>query len=719
MKKDLIIALRRHKRLIAIFLLTIFLPSVLLSIFGIFALRNEKFRLEKQFEEEQLRIAEHFKSQIGSNIRDAENVLQLLRQSPIIINKEYEEIEPLLDAQVAENRLLGQFFIVYNDTEPWFLHFRADTGKPPVKSTLEFNASQQGNLKRAERYEFIQNNYPMAIRIYEELLVDVSDKNLQGQILNHIARNLVKSGKYQEAAEIYSRIINDFSTSKTSTGIPLAITARIQLIDCYLESREDENALKEALRAFNEILLNCGDLTENQLKTYISMSIEAFTNILDKKPDVLHAKEIYVKEFEQLNADYQDKIEQWHIINDLKNECIPELQREFMQSNTYSQNTYRYSKTIGEENFLILSSLIPDKNKTGAQGILGVKINSVFFESDLLKQIIEEVRFNGNENLVITDLKGRVIFGEKMPSNELSGITSFFNDNFPPWRIEISNSQFESNLFKSVYKSFYFWTILTIIIILIFGVFLIMRTIVHEMDVLKLKSELVSSVSHEFKTPITSIKALTERLLDEKVKDPARMKEYYSVILWDADNLSRLVSNFLDSTMIEEGKKQYDFEETDIKQWMTQTITNFRNKCPQKGIKFNSRFSADIPHIAIDKNAMEQAINNLLDNAIKFSSGKIVVEIIVEKDENNLFLKVSDNGIGIHKEDINKIFEKFYRGKNTPSHTSTGTGLGLTLVRQIIEAHSGEISVISKVGIGSTFTLILPLKNNIETKYNE
>jgi len=715
MKKELLIALGRHKRLIAIFLLTIFLPSVLLSIFGILALRNEKFRLEKQFEEEQLRIAEHFKSQVGSNIRDAENVLQLLRQNPILVNKEYEEIEPLLDDQVAENRLLGQFFIVYNDTKPWFLHFRADTDNPPIESTLGFNAAHQDKLKRAERYEFMQNNYPMAIPIYEELLVGLRDRNLQGQILNHIARNLVKSGKYQEAGEIYSSIINDFQKSKTSRGIPLVITSRLQLVDCYLKSGEGENALKESLNAIEEILLNWRDLTENQLKTYTSMAIEAFTNILDKKPDALPAKENYVKEFEHLKADYQVKIEQWKIINDLKNECIPELQREFMQTNTYSQNTFRYSKTIGDENFLILASLIPDNNKTGAQGILGVKINSVFFENDLITKIIEEVRLNENANFVITDLKGRVIFGEKTPSDELSGITLFFNDNFPPWRIEITNNQFEKILLKGIYKSFYFWTILTIIIILIFGVFLIMRTIFHEMDVLKLKSELVSSVSHEFKTPITSIKALTERLLDQKVNDPARMKEYYSEILWDADNLSRLVGNFLDSTMIEEGKKQYDFEETDIKQWITQTITNFRKKYPQKGINFNSRFSADIPPIAIDKNAMEQAINNLLDNAIKFTSGKIVVEIIVEKDENNLFLKVSDNGIGIHKEDLDKIFEKFYRGRNAPRHTSTGTGLGLTLVRQIIEAHRGEISVDSKVGSGSTFTIILPLRNNIET----
>jgi signal transduction histidine kinase len=489
----------------------------------------------------------------------------------------------------------------------------------------------------------------------------------------------------------------------------LAITARLQLADCYLESGEDEYGLKEALGAFNEILLNWSDLTENQLKTYTSIAIETSINILDKKPDVFSAKEKYVKEFEDLKADYQDKIEQWQIINDLENECIPELQREFLQTNTYSQNTFRYSKKIGDENFLILSSLIMDNNKTVAHGLLGVKINSVFFENDLLKKIIEDVWLNENANLVITDLKGRVIFGEKTPSNELSGITSFFNDNFPPWRIEITNNQFEEILFKGIYKSFYFWTILTIIIILIFGVFLIMKTIVHEMDVLKLKSELVSSVSHEFKTPITSIKALTERLLDEKVKDPARMKEYYSVILGDADNLSRLVSNFLDSAKIEEGKKQYDFEETNIKQWMTRIITILRNKSPQKGIEFNSRFSADIPHIAMDKNAMEQVINNLMDNAIKFSSGKIVVEIFVEKDENSLFIKVRDNGIGIHKEDLNKIFDKFYRGRNAPMHTSTGTGLGLTLVRQIIEAHSGEISVESKVGSGSTFTIILPL----------
>lgn len=718
MFQSLKIALRRPKKLIAIFLLTIFLPSVALSIFGILALSNEKFRIEKQLEEEQLRIAEHFKSQVDSNISNAENSVQNLSRSQLIINKEYEEIIPLLDVQTKENRLLDQFFIVYNDTEPWILHFQTDLSKLTGESTSEFNTAQQSKLKIAEGYEFIHNDYPMAISVYEEILVSVNEKNLQGQLLNHIARNQSKNRKYLEAAEIYFRIINDFQTSKTATGIPLAITSRLQLADCYLKSGDDANTFKETLRAFNEILLNWNDLSENQFKTYTSMAIETLTDVLNKNPDTLSEEEEYVKEFELLKADYKSKIEQWQMINDLKNECIPELQRE-LQTNTYSQNTFRYSKTIGEKNFLILSSLIPDNTNTGVRGILGVKINSVFFESEFLTEIINEVRLDENSNLVITDLKGRVIFGEKVPSSELVGITSFFNDNFPPWRIEITNNQFEGLVFQGIFKSFYFWTIITIIIILIFGVLLIVRTIAHEMDVLKLKSEFVSSVSHEFKTPITSIKALTERLLDEKVKDPVRLKEYYSVILGDADNLSRLVGNFLDFAKIEDGKKQYDFKETDISQWMTQTITNMKKEYHQKGIELNTRISADIPHLAIDKNAMGLVINNLLDNAIKFSSGQIVVEVIVERDKKNLFLKVRDNGIGIHKEDLNRIFEKFYRGKNAPSHISTGTGLGLTLVRQIIEAHGGEVSVESNVGSGSTFTLILPIKNKIKTEHYE
>jgi signal transduction histidine kinase len=245
-------------------------------------------------------------------------------------------------------------------------------------------------------------------------------------------------------------------------------------------------------------------------------------------------------------------------------------------------------------------------------------------------------------------------------------------------------------------------------LILSFGVVLIVRTVVHEMEVIKIKSDFVSSVSHEFKTPLTSIKALTERLMAGKVKDQARMNRYFSVISQDTDKLTRLVGNILDFAKIEEGKKEYDFEETDMSKWLDQTIENFRTENIQREIKIHTQIPADIPHLSIDKNALALAVNNLLDNAIRSSMKKKEIEVIVKKDENNLIIKVKDYGIGIPPDELDKIFEKFYQGSNAIRLSTKGTGLGLTLVRHTIEAHGGEVLVESKINQGSTFTLLLP-----------
>lgn len=221
------------------------------------------------------------------------------------------------------------------------------------------------------------------------------------------------------------------------------------------------------------------------------------------------------------------------------------------------------------------------------------------------------------------------------------------------------NTQGRGIIFSAIYNSFYFWTIITLIIILVFGVTLIGRTLSHEIEVLKIKSEFVSSVSHEFKTPITSIKGLIERLIEGKVNDPERMKEYFSVIAQDAENLSRLVGNFLNFAKIEEGKDQYDFIDTDLGKWLRNTVANFRKESIWTGINFSTQIASDIPSFPIDQNHMTLAINNLIDNAVKYSSGKIEVKIKLEKCENTIQIKIEDHGIGIPKKELSKIFEKF------------------------------------------------------------
>jgi signal transduction histidine kinase len=249
-----------------------------------------------------------------------------------------------------------------------------------------------------------------------------------------------------------------------------------------------------------------------------------------------------------------------------------------------------------------------------------------------------------------------------------------------------------------------------LVIVLISGSVLISRTIAHEMAVLKLKSDFVSSVSHEFKSPLTSIKALAERLRDGKVKDSDRMNQYFSVITQDVDRLTCLVRNILDFSKIEEGKKEYEFVETDVVQLVTQQVEFFKRSESAKGLEIQIRISEDIPHLDVDKEAFSQAFNNLLDNAVKFSSDRKEIEVNLKKENTSVFIEVRDWGIGIPPPDLDKIFDKFYQGRNTLQQSVKGTGLGLTLVKHTVEAHGGRIAVVSHVGEGSIFSIILPIQ---------
>jgi signal transduction histidine kinase len=316
----------------------------------------------------------------------------------------------------------------------------------------------------------------------------------------------------------------------------------------------------------------------------------------------------------------------------------------------------------------------------------------------------------GQTELVVSDLEGSVLLGSDALPAERATVTEFFDDNFPPWKLEFYARRPEGLGFAGLQNSFYFWTILTLVVVLTFGAVLIGRTIAHEMEILKLKSDFVSSVSHEFKTPLTSIKALTERLQGDKAIDLEKMKQYFSLISQNADQLTRLVKNLLDFSKIEEGKKEYHFEPADVAELVTQQIRDYRKDDPQKGARIKAAISDDIPPLLVDRDALSQALNNLLDNAFKFSSGDGDVEVHLNKEKNSVMIEVSDHGIGIPPDELEKIFDKFYQAKNAIKHSAKGTGLGLTLVKHTAEAHGGKVSVKSRVGEGSVFSLILPIK---------
>ena len=701
MIENLKIALKRQKKLIIIFFLTIFLPSVLLSIFGIRAIRNEQFRLEKQIENEHRRAVDFLKNQINSRFEDIKILLQNLAQNPSFSEKDYSAIKELLESRLADNLLIEHVFIVYEDEEPLFPLFQPNPERSSSISPAFLEGPQIEKLKRAEEYEFVQKEYQSAISLYNELFSLSKDRNHQAQMLNNIARCYTKLKSYDEAIKNYLKIVNDYPESLTSSRLPLSLIAGLGILNCYQNLGDFNNYLQSSLNLYRDIVQDPWNLNEDRFKTYSSMIEEDVNNVLSENTAELTSAD-YKKEFDYLKSLQREKIKKWQVINNIENNIIPELRIKLIQPVLLPRN---YSKTINNKDFLIMAVMIPDET-----GILGIKIRDEYLENETLNKIIEDIQFSANTNITISTLSGRILFGKKNPSVELTTITEFFEDNFPPWRIELYRSETESLQLLEIRKNFYFWTILTLIIILTFGAVLIVRTIGHEMEVIKIKSDFVSSVSHEFKTPLTSIRALIERLQRGKVKDPSKMKQYFSIISQDADKLTRLVKNLLDFSKIEEGKKEYDFKETDIAQWMIQQIENFKKDEAQKEIKIRTQIPENIPRLSIDRDALSQALNNVLDNAVKFLTDKKEIDINMKSDEGNVILEVKDKGIGISHDELDKIFDKFYQGENTPMQSVKGTGLGLTIVKHIIEAHGGKVSVESKINQGSTFSLIFPIK---------
>ena len=705
MFEGLKIAVRQQKKLLVIFFITIFLPSVSLSIFGIIALRNEKFRLAKQIENEQLQIASDIKSKIETKLAETEERLDNLVSYPSFRQKDFAEIKELLTTLSGKDSLIETVFLLYKNEEPFFPLFQSGSDKNENIPLSAYNNLTQKQIKNAEDAEFIRKDYPGAVSIYNNLFLQSGNKTIKARLLNHVARNLMKAGKFGEAADIYTKIITDYPDEKTESGLPLDLHAKLQKTECQSIPGNKESAVINDLAVFEDLLANRWNLNESQFKTYTSIVIERLTSLLSDNSEIVAR---YKSRFELLTGKFQYKTQQWQTISNIKSYIIPELLGS-LQTNLPSVSSYEFSKRIGNEDYLISALTIPGQNQQDNAGMLGIKMNSLFLQDSILNDAIKGVRSIQNTLLYISTLSGDSIKGTRNKEPGAITTTALFDNNFPPWRLELANIGLKGSAEKNIFASFYFWTIITLIIILVFGTALIARIVAREMEILKIKSDFVSSVSHEFKTPLTAMKSLTERIEKGKVTQPAKMKQYISIISKDIDRLIRLVGNILNFSNIEEGKKVYKKEETDITIWLKETINNYKQESVERGISISVDIENDLPPVFIDKDALNQAIFNLLDNAVKFSREDKQVGVAGLKNDSSIVIKIKDKGIGIENDEKDRVFEKFYRGSSAVKYYIKGTGLGLALVKSIVEAHNGSIEVESEPGWSTVFRITLPV----------
>ncbi len=230
----------------------------------------------------------------------------------------------------------------------------------------------------------------------------------------------------------------------------------------------------------------------------------------------------------------------------------------------------------------------------------------------------------------------------------------------------------------------------------------------------KQKSMFVSSVSHELKTPLTSIKIFAE-MLQKKEKDLSeKSKGHLEIIEGETDRLTRLINNVLDFSKIEKGVKEYSFREVHFNKIVKNVIELMQYTLKMKGFNLNTEIDDFNDLIYGDADAITEAVENLISNAIRFSTNKKEIVISTFYENNFVCVRVKDNGIGIDPSDINKIFDPFFRSKIAKLRKIEGTGLGLPIVKHIVEEHKGKILIDSIPGEGSVFTLCFPIISNNE-----
>ena len=227
----------------------------------------------------------------------------------------------------------------------------------------------------------------------------------------------------------------------------------------------------------------------------------------------------------------------------------------------------------------------------------------------------------------------------------------------------------------------------------------------RELD--RMKSEFISNVSHELRNPLHSIQGFTKLLLEGKVPYPEIQKEFLSIIDKQSERLGALIDGLLDMSRLESGRFQIQKQCLTIRDIIYQSVKSFYSLASDKGIVISEDISATLPEIEADGERVSQVMVNLLSNAIKFSNGGRSVMVRGEVKDGELVVQVTDHGIGISKEAMPHLFERFYRAED--SRARGGAGLGLYISKQIIEAHGGRIWVESKVGEGTTVSFALSL----------
>jgi signal transduction histidine kinase len=691
---------RRAVILFSVFLLVL---SVTLVFFALREAEREKLLKEREIEGARQQLIETIDGRASSLISEAENrFLEAARKLPV--GAEPAQAVAALKGPLGDIPLVSEAFFVDDKDQVVFLGARPLfllPGEEQKSREIGRSLENDERWKRAEAAEFRLSDYSQAAAIYQELAARTADPALDALLLNRLARCYTKSGQQEKALGAYRRQLQIGLPDIASDGIPLEITALYQIGNIHLHRGQRTEAAGAFLDLYQGLLGSKWPLTKDQFLSFRKLAEERFGNAVGELDAALRAD--WEGRLQDLKKIEGERLAKTGILEKVRERIIPRMRLEASEMDAESGRFLRIAEPV--DSGLLLASFIPLDRNT----MLGLLLDPQTLAGGLFPPDSGKPKPEEGWSVAIVDESRKVVAGQGLISPETpekSGepkrvFTGAFADSFPPWAIEIhqSGGGAAERQFR-LRRTIYILSLAAVIAALFFGGFLAIRSTAKELRLAKLKSDFTATVSHEFRTPLTSIRYLAELLQRGRVPDEARKQQYYETITGESERLSKM-------------------EETDIANLAADVAGRFRQQAAFKDFTLETEIEEGLPIIPADKDSLARAVFNLLDNAVKYSGGNPRVVLRAWSGEDAVNIQVEDHGIGISKPEQKKIFEKFYRSESALESDVKGSGIGLPLVQHVVRAHGGKVLLESEPGKGTRVTIRLPVRRPEEKKEGE
>jgi signal transduction histidine kinase/tetratricopeptide (TPR) repeat protein len=688
----------QRRRIIPLFVLGIVIPSVLLGLLAFRGIQNDRALLEKERLEANRRIADQVIREVDEKIRSVEAALTA--NDADLSDSAWQQFE-------IQHPLVEEVFMLRQpngiDYPAAGLLYLPDDSKPPVSHVL----MPSSGILAAQRLEFREKNYPKALAAYRQALKPDGDPQRRGEILNAVARVQKKSGLLREAAATYEHISQDYGRIYISDGIPLGPAARIERASLFADLNDIQSSASTLLDLYKSLLQPEWPLKKAQFEFFIAHVKKA---IEDLRTDAGSGQDLAPIERNLQLLETEEKLKSNRTERAIAFRAGAGPALEAKLNDNGKGRSLRLTIDIDRYSYLVSIPKPETEGPERSKEVLGLILDAGELKNNILRPALLRIVATDGISWVVRDREGGSLLASDRAGMGSPAVQSDFVSRFPDWSLEIYQQPPNFvGAFLGTRHGIYSYMFLLIGGILIFGLALTIRTVSHELELAKMKSDLVSTISHEFKSPLAAIRQLAEMLHSGRIPSEDRRQKYYDILLEQSERLSLLTNNVLNLARIEEGRKEFFFQLADLGVLLQEAVSSMREQVGHEGFEIELDAGKGNVTARVDRESVFQAIANLLDNAVKYSGDSKHVSVRLATEDDEAVVTVRDSGIGIREEELGRVFERFYRCGDELTRTVRGTGLGLSLVKEIVEAHKGSVHVDSRPGKGSTFSIRLPL----------